>query len=366
MTSRERITAALNHREPDRTPYFEYLLLNPVSSTLLGRKFTDYAGDMDSWNVLVREVGWERALRQYAKDRVDLAAILRQDMMYVSMNPNEPTCDVVLDSGHVSVESTDDPVENMIQSNNIKEEQLRNLSGKDFDDSFFVYALIKEEMRKQELDLPIMGMVCGHGVWTNVDLMQTMILEPETAHRHFSLATEYSRKVIGKFIESGVEQFIVGGDFAGNTPIISPECYRTFIVPEVRKLSRIIHESGRHAINASDGNLWSVIDDYLIGCEVDGCIEIDMHAGMELGKLKRMYGDRITLFGNMDCGNMLSFCSPEEIRGHTVECIEKGLGNGGHVFCASNAISKSISIENYMAMVGAYREYFNLPMIKVG
>jgi hypothetical protein len=363
MTSRERIAAALNHRDPDRTPYFEYLLLNPVSSTLLGHQFVDYAGDMDAWNAFAGEVGWERALRQYAADRVELAAILEQDMMHVVMNPAAPMDDRGADPPPNPEQWTDDPVQNMIDSNNAKEEQLANLNGSAFEDSFLVYAFIKEEMQKKGMDLPIMGPVCGHGVWTNVDLMQTMMLEPEIAHRHYSLVTEYSGKVVRKYVELGIDQIIVGGDFAGNRLIISPECYRTFIVPEVKKLSRIIRQSGRYSINASDGNLWPVIEDYLIECEVDGCIEIDMHAGMDLGELKRLYGDRITLYGNMDCGNVLSFCTPGEIRRHTINCIEKGWGNGGHIFCASNAISKSISVENYMAMVGAYREYFNLSKI---
>ena len=54
MTSRERIEAALNHREPDRTPVFEYVLLSPVADQLLGRL---YAGDPANWSAMVREKG---------------------------------------------------------------------------------------------------------------------------------------------------------------------------------------------------------------------------------------------------------------------------------------------------------------------
>jgi len=37
MTSRERVEAALNHRTPDRTPMFEYVLLSPLADAFLGR-----------------------------------------------------------------------------------------------------------------------------------------------------------------------------------------------------------------------------------------------------------------------------------------------------------------------------------------
>ena len=63
----------------------------------------------------------------------------------------------------------------------------------------------------------------------------------------------------------------------------------------------------------------------------------------------------------MDCGNTLSFASPETVRMETIRCLEAGLGNGGHIFTASNAITDSVPSENYFAMINAYREYFNLP-----
>jgi len=157
----------------------------------------------------------------------------------------------------------------------------------------------------------------------------------------------------------------VGGDFAGNRPLISPAMYREFIMPEVRTVARRIHQAGRWAVNASDGDLWSVIDDFLLGCEVDGYLEIDLHAGMDLRRLKELYGDRVTFFGNLDCGNTLSFGSRDDVRRHTIECLEAGAGNGGHILCASNAITESVPLGNYLAMIAAYREVFGLPPLEV-
>ena len=84
MTSQERINAALHHREPDRTPIFEYVLLSPVADRLLGRT---YGGDPANWAGLVEELGWEGAVRRNAVDRVDLAVLLGHDMLYVTPNP---------------------------------------------------------------------------------------------------------------------------------------------------------------------------------------------------------------------------------------------------------------------------------------
>ena len=87
MDSRQRVRAALEHREPDRTPFFEYVLLSPVADALLGRR---YAGDPAHWPALVAELGWEEAVNHNAADRLDLALLLGHDLLYVTPNPPSP------------------------------------------------------------------------------------------------------------------------------------------------------------------------------------------------------------------------------------------------------------------------------------
>ena len=351
MTSRERVEAALNHREPDRTPIFEYVLLSPVADRLLGRP---YAADGSHWADCVRERGWEAAVRQNAIDRLDLAVLLGHDMLYVTPNPAHPH--PVPRPEQPADPKTNAPVEALRRRNETAAGSLP-LS----DAIFQVYICLQGEMARRDLDLPLFVPAYVHGVWTDTDLMQTMVLAPEVARRHFELATEKALERIEKYLALGINQIGVGGDFAGTKLIISPRAYRTFIVPEIRTLSRRIHRAGAYAINASDGDLWPVINDFLLGCEVDAYMEIDMHAGMDLGRLKQLYGDRITLYGNLDCGNTLSFGTPETVRRHTIDCLEAGMGNGGHILCASNAIAQSVPLENYLAVVGAYRDFFSLP-----
>jgi hypothetical protein len=337
---------------------FEYVLLPPVAEQILGRRYADYAGGGSDWGELVRERGWERTVRQYVADRLDLAETLGHDMMYVCPNPLPPS----EGSPQPQAELPDDPVERVRR----RVEWAESAPSEPADDSFLVYRLLKEEMERRGMDLPILAPAYGHGVWTDTDLMQTMLLDPELAHRHYRATTKRMIPLVDRYIALGIDQIGVGGDFAGSRPLISPEAYRTFIMPEVHTLSRRIHEAGRWSVNASDGDLWSVLDDFLLGCEVDGYLEIDMSAGMDLRRLKAAYGDRITFYGNMDCGNILSFGTEDEVRRLTREIIEGGRGDGGHVFCCSNAITASVPLANYLAMVNEYRDTFGLPSIGCG
>lgn len=350
MTSRERIESALKHKQPDRTPIFEYVLQSPRADDLLGRHS---AADSAHWDEILAEKGWKNAVRQSAVDQLELALLLGHDMLCVVPNPAPVSIEPKTKSP--AAETSDDPVERV----RLRNERNAQVSAPP-DDTFLIYRYLKEEMKKRDVDLPILAPAYAHGVWTDVDLMQTMLLAPEVAHRHFSFATQRALKLIERYVALGIDQIGIGGDFSGTRPLISPAAYGEFIVPEVRKLSRRIHETNRYAVNASDGNLWPVIDDFLFGCEVDGYLEIDLHAGMDLGKLKGICRGKITLYGNLDCGNILSFGSREDVRRHTRSCLEAGLGDGGHILCASNAITASVPLDNYLTMINTYRDMFGM------
>jgi hypothetical protein len=356
MTSRERIEAAFAHREPDRTPIFEYVLLSPVADQLLGRP---YAVDPGHWPAVLDALSWERAVRQTAIDRLDLACLLEHDMLYVVPNPLPDQRDIGLHMPPAVPSS--DPVKRVRRRN---QKRAVNLAPPP-DESLLVYVLLRDEMRRRDVDLPILAPAYVHGIWTDVDLMMAMLLAPELAREHFRLATQEALLRIERYVELEIEMIGIGGDFAGNRPLISPQSYRYFIVPEVRACAQRIHESGRWAVNASDGNLWTVIDGFLLGCQVDGYLEIDYHAGMDLRRLKAAYGSRATFLGNLDCGNILSLGTTAEVRSHVIDCLEAGQGNGGHILCASNAITASVPLANYLALVSAYREWAGLPALSL-
>ncbi len=364
MTSRERVRAAFGHAAPDRTPIFEYVLLPPVAEAVVGRPFVEYLAGMEPWLEMAREVGFEEALQRYVDARLSIAARLGHDLLCVSPNP-VPGASYLYDplselGARFEVETGGDPVQRLEARNR---RVAATMMGPVPQDSFLVYDLLREAMRRRDLDLPILAPAYFHGIWTDADLMQVMLIEPEVAREHFRLATRRACTLIGDYRSRGIEMIGIGGDFAGTRLLISPESYRSYIVPEVRTCAEAVRSAGAWSVNASDGDLWPVIDDFLVGCGVDAYLEIDMGAGMDLGRLREKFGRRITLLGNMDCGRVLSFSTPDEVAEVTRGILEAGGTGGGHIFTASNAITASVPVENYFAMVNAYRERFRLPPI---
>ncbi len=361
MTSRERVRAAFAHAAPDRTPIFEYVLLPPVAEAVLGRPFVEYLAGMEPWLDMARQVGFERALRGYVAARLDIAQKLGHDLLCVSPNP-VPGAAYMYDplselGAQFTVEAGGDPVERL-QARNLR--VAETMMGSVPQDSFLVYDLLREEMRKRDMDLPILAPAYFHGIWTDADLMQVMLIEPEAAREHFRMATRRACTLIADYQRRGIELIGIGGDFAGTRLLISPESYRAFIVPEVRVCADAVRRAGAWSVNASDGDLWPVIDDFLLGCGVDAYLEIDMGAGMDLARLRERFGERITFIGNMDCGRILSFSTPHEVAEVTRGILDAAGSGGGHIFTASNAITASVPVENYFAMVNAYRDRFCL------
>jgi len=159
-------------------------------------------------------------------------------------------------------------------------------------------------------------------------------------------------------IESGAEAVLDGGDLAyKHGPMFSPEMYRKFILPHQKMHSDKFHKRGAFIINRSDGWIWQIADDFLVNSRVDGYCEIDKSSGMDLGDLKKAYGDRICLLGNVDCGGSLVRGSITEVAKETKDCIEKAAPGGGHILCSSNVIHSGVKPENYLAMLSACNRY---------
>ena len=81
---------------------------------------------------------------------------------------------------------------------------------------------------------------------------------------------------------------------------------------------------------------------------------------MDLEKLSRDYGDRLTFFGGICNQKVLPFLSPEEID-ENVRQVRNTLGaHGRYVISPSNGIGPDVPMENVEAYFQAARKYRRL------
>lgn len=197
----------------------------------------------------------------------------------------------------------------------------------------------------------------------NIDnLLLNFLAKPDFAHALLDRVCAINTRIIRNAIRRGADVVVLGDDYADNSgPLMAPELLREFIIPRLKEVIRAIHEEGALAIKHTDGNIWKIID-MLVESGADGLNPIEPSAGMDIGEVKKRYGNRICLVGNIDCGHLLSRGTPEDVRRAVKACLEAAAPGGGFILSSSNSIHSSVRPENYLAMIEAAREFGDYPL----
>jgi uroporphyrinogen decarboxylase len=163
---------------------------------------------------------------------------------------------------------------------------------------------------------------------------------------------------LGKLSASlGAEIAFSGDDIAGkNGLFLSPHHFKEIIYPAIKRLYKNWHDSGLYIIKHSDGNLYPIMD-LLIETGLDCLHPIDPISGMSLEKVKKDWGDKICIMGNVDCAGNLVFGTEEDVIIEVKNCLNTASSSGGYILASSNSISDDVKPENYKAMVETVKEY---------
>ncbi len=194
------------------------------------------------------------------------------------------------------------------------------------------------------------------------NLLTSFLTEPEFAHALLDMVLDVSIQVARNALRAGADAIIETDDYAGNRgPIMSPEVFKEFILPRLLKYVKAVHEEGGYLIKHTDGYIWPLLDT-MVEAEIDGINPMEPIAGMDIGEVKQAYGDRVCLVGNIDCGELLTNGSTQEVEAAVMDCIRKASPGGGHIMCSSNSLHASVKPENYLTMVKATRRFGKYPL----
>jgi uroporphyrinogen decarboxylase len=105
----------------------------------------------------------------------------------------------------------------------------------------------------------------------------------------------------------------------------------------------------------SDGNLAPYME-RLSDSGVDAIQAIDPVAGMDMVETMKLVDGRVCLCGNIDCGLLLTG-SPEQVFEATKNLLVACMPGGGFVLGASNAVQPQVPMDNYRAMIAAWRQF---------
>ena len=154
----------------------------------------------------------------------------------------------------------------------------------------------------------------------------------------------------------GADVAMTASDVADNSgPFFRPHQMERHVLPYLEQWSDGVHAMGMLSLLHSDGDLTPHLD-RIAGTSLDALQAIDPVAGMDLLRSKEIVGDRLCLCGNVDCG-LLVAGTPEAVYAATRALLVTWGTRTGLVLGASNAVQREVPMENYRAMVAAWKAY---------
>jgi uroporphyrinogen decarboxylase len=169
---------------------------------------------------------------------------------------------------------------------------------------------------------------------------------------------EYCLKELEMALSYPIDMVGLGSGLTMNSgPMLCPEMMERFEFSQLREMAAVAKKNDLPVFLHIDGRIIDFIDD-LVAMGADLLHPVETCSGaQDIYEIKRRFGDRVTLCGNIDINGVLVHGSPDEVRQDVLEHIDRLSGGGGYVVSSSHNLHELISAENYFAMRDAVHGY---------
>jgi uroporphyrinogen decarboxylase len=335
MTSKERVLAALKLKQPDRVPWVESSVHNKLAEKLLQRS------DFEKANVT--------QLFSLPGARIPPAVleVLALDNLNFSVAPPRFV-------KSQNFEGMDIIVDGLIKT----EADLEKIVLPDPESEEF-YQPARDFVSRYRGSNKALGITTRMGISNTylsmgIEHFSLMLYEnPGLVLKLMDMFIDWACKAVPKINDLGFDFMIVPEDLAWKQgPMFSPKMIRELFLPRMKKVTERIKIPW---IYHSDGNLLPILDD-LLPLGMNGIANIEPNA-MDINELKKKYGRRVCLVGNIDLHYTLTQGTPEEVEAEVKKRIQEVGPGGGYILASSNSLAGYCKPENVLAMNRALLKY---------
>lgn len=350
MTSRERVLAALSHKETDRVPFSLYAGINdPAKAELASylnmksmRELDRYLdGLCDMKMVLPGYIGpRDRETGLPDGSYVDSWGVVRVPVSFgagyyneISHYPLAGVKDIKeLDgfrwpeSGWYDYDSMIGRIDAVNQGN---ERAIMAANGLIFERAWYMRGFDR--------------------------FLMDLVLEPELAWEILRRVTDFHIGFFKRVFERapGKIDLVLTADDVGhqNGLLVSPDVWVKMIKPHHARMNKVLHEYGVKIMYHSDGAIMPLVPGLIdMGVDILEPLQFDAK-DMDAAELKRLYGDRLCFHGGISVQKTLPFGTPEEVRNEVRERIRVLGKNGGYILSSAHVIQANTPPENIAAFL---------------
>jgi len=366
FTSRERVSCALNHEQPDRVPIF-FGANSPT--TMLApayENFKAYLGIKRETKLLSRAFQYSRldeeVMERFGVDARPLSAgappsTLRRDLTenrFIDewgIHWRQPP-------GSIYYKATNAPLREATI------DDLATFPWPDLAHPSRFEGLAKEAQRMHE-DTPYAIVALGYlSTFEHCTLLRgldTLLMDCVTnrdfVHALLRKITELMIVGIIPYLEAVGEyiDLITMSDDLGtqDSLLMSPKMYRELVKPyQAELISAVKQRTEAKLMFHSCGNIYPLIGDLIeVGIDVLNPIQVSAPDLSDTARLKREFGDKLVFCGGVDTRWVLPNGTTEEVRTEVGRRIRDMAPGGGYILAAVHCIQPDVPPENVCAML---------------
>jgi corrinoid protein of di/trimethylamine methyltransferase len=150
-------------------------------------------------------------------------------------------------------------------------------------------------------------------------------------------------------------------DIAHNTGLlVHPKYLQKYVFPWYKKIGDVCRDRGIGFIYHSDGDCTEAMQD-IVDCGFHAFNPIQPNA-MDIEVVKKEWGDKLCLIGNLNLDSTLTLGTPEDVRAEVYERIRTIGPGGGFMVASSNSVTDYVPLVNMRAMFDATFEFGKYPI----
>lgn len=349
MTSKERVTAALNHQQPDRVPV-DFGAHGQVVADL--REYLRLGDDIDLSQLLgvdLRGVGPGIKRQASPVCYADPTREVTDDGLFIDLwgvgfrRAETPTGEYIDIASH----PLDGPREMAdIEAHTYMDPDDWDYSGiRAAAESQSEYAVWAHCRGTFEISWFIRGMD---------GFMMDLAAEPAKACGLMDRVQEPLKERLRRILDAGGDAIDMAeyNDDVGiqSGLMMSPEMWRKYLKPRVAEMFDLIRSFGKRVRYHSCGGVRDIIPDLIdIGLETLNPFQ-PLATGMEPVALKRDFGKDLTFHGGIDMQELLPNASVQQVRDETQRLLDILNEDGGWIACSSHNLQPDTPPENIVAM----------------
>jgi len=179
-----------------------------------------------------------------------------------------------------------------------------------------------------------------------VNLSYALYDQPGLVHEMMEFIAGFTMEVSKPaLMETKFDYVMISEDMSmKNGPLLSPEHYREYVYPHMRRLTDFYKSNGvKYVMVDTDGNCEALIP-LLLDAGVDGIMPLERVAGMDPNRLRKKFGRDLRLWGGVDKMELAK--GADAIEKHLAELIPV-VEDGGYIPHVDHTVPPDISFGNF-------------------